>query len=109
MLELSNQKLENAEVVAAKGRLDHATSRLLDAHCNDLLHSGCHCLVLDFKDLQFLSSEGLRTLLGLSKRIHAGGGKLIFTGISGNIRDMFDIAGFLNVFPIVDHVQPGMA
>jgi len=109
MLELTNQKLENAEVVVAKGRLDNATSRLLEAHCSDLLHSGCKCLILDFNDLQFLSSEGLRTLLGLSKRIQACGGKLIFTGIEGTIHDMFDIAGFLNAFPVIDHVNPGIA
>jgi stage II sporulation protein AA (anti-sigma F factor antagonist) len=109
MLELTNKKLENAEVVAAKGRLDTATSRLLEAHCRDLLCAGCKCVVLDFSDLQFLSSEGLRTILGLSKRIRARGGKLIFTGIRGPIRDMFDIAGFLEVFPVVDQLESGIA
>ena len=107
MLELTNRKLDDAEVVAAKGRLDTATSRLLEAHCSGLLCVGCKCLIFDFKDLQFLSSEGLRTLLGLSKRIHAGGGKLIFTGICGPIRDMFAIAGFLDTFPVVDQVETG--
>jgi len=109
MLELTNQKLENAEVVAAKGRLDNAASRLLEAHCSDLLHSGCNTLVLDFHELEFLGSEGLRTLLGLSRRIHAGGGKLVFTGIQGPIRDMFEIAGFLDAFPVVDSVKSGIA
>jgi anti-anti-sigma factor len=109
MLELTNRKLENAEVVAAKGRLDHATSSLLDAHCGSLLLAGCKCVVFDFNELQFLSSAGLRTLLGLSKRIHAGGGKLVFTGIRGPIRDMFDIAGFLGAFPVVDRAESGIA
>ena len=109
MLELTNRKLENAEVVAAKGRLDNATSRLLEAHCHDLLCAGCKCVVFDFTELQFLSSEGLRVLLGLSKRIRAGGGQMIFTGIRGPIRDMFDIAGFLGVFPVVDRVEVRIA
>jgi anti-anti-sigma factor len=109
MLELTNRKLENAEVVAAKGRIDSATSRLLDAHCRGLLCAGCKCVVFDFHELQFLSSEGLRTILGLSKRIHAGGGKLVFTGIHGPIRDMFAIAGFLDAFPVVDEAQAGIA
>ncbi len=109
MLVLANRKLENAEVVAAKGRLDTATSRLLEAHCGDLLHSGCKCLVFDFNGLQFLSSAGLRTILGLSKRIHAGGGKLVFTGVHGSIRDMFDVAGFLDSFPVVEQVEAGIA
>lgn len=107
MLELTDRRLENAEVVAAKGDLDGATSRLLEAHCRGLLCAG-KCVVFDFKDLQFLSSEGLRTLLGLSKRIRAGGGKLVFTGIHGPIRDMFDIAGFLEAFPVVDQVDAGI-
>ena len=107
MLELTDRKLGNAEVVAAKGGLDGATSRLLEAHCGARLCAGA-CVVFDFKDLQFLSSEGLRTLLGLSKRIRAGGGKLVFTGIHGPIRDMFDIAGFLDAFPVVDQVDAGI-
>lgn len=106
MLELANRTLEHAEVVAAKGRLDAVAAGLLDARCGDLLRSGCKCLVFDFNDLQFLSSDGLRTILGLSKRIRSGGGKLVFTGIRGPIRDMFDIAGFLDSFPVVDQVNP---
>ena len=108
-LELENQKLDHAEVITAKGRLDQTTSCLLEARCGALLHSGCKCVVLDFRELQFLSSEGLRTLLGLSKRIRAGGGKLVFTGVRGPIRDMFDIAGFLETFPVVDHVESDIA
>lgn len=109
MLELTNRKLDHAEVVAAKGRLDTATSRLFEAHCRDLLCAGCKCVVVDFTELQFLSSEGLRVLLGLSKRIRAGGGRLVFTGIRGPIRDMFDVAGFLGVFSVVDRVEASIA
>ena len=109
MLELSNRKLENGEVVTAKGRLDATTSRLFDAHCRGLLHAGCQSMVFDFRELQFLSSDGLRTILGLSKCIHAGGGKLVFTGVRGSIRDMFDVAGFLDAFPVVDQMEPDIA
>ena len=109
MLVLANHKLEHAEVVAAKGRLDHATAHLLEAHCGELLLSGCKCVVFDFSDLQVLSSAGLRALLGLSKRIRAGGGRLVFTGIRGPIRDMFDVAGFLDAFPVLDVAEPEIA
>ena len=109
MLELSNRKLENGEVVTARGRLDATTSRLFDAHCRGLLHSSCKCVIFDFHEIQFLSSDGLRTILGLSKRIHAGGGKLVFTGINGPVRDMFAIAGFLEAFPVVDQLPARIA
>ena len=109
MLELTDRKLDHAEVVAARGYLDSATSRLLEAHCGDLLGSGCKCVVLDFQELQLLSSDGLRTLLALSKRIRAGGGKMVFTGVHGAVRDMFNIAGFLDTFPVVDQVEPDIA
>ena len=109
MLEFTDRKLEHAEVVAAKGRLDNSNSCLLAVHCGGLPDAGFRCVIFDFTDLQFLSSEGLRTILGLSKRIRAGGGKLVFTGIRGPIRDMFDIAGFLEVFPVVDRAEAGIA
>lgn len=109
MLEFSNQKRGQAEVVVAKGRLDGTTSHLFETRCCDLLHAGCKSMVLDFRELQFLSSDGLRVILGLSKRIRAGGGQMVFTGVHGPIRDMFDVAGFLEAFPVVDQVVPDIA
>ena len=105
MLELADRKCDHADVVAAKGRLDRSTSPLMEAHCRDLLHAGCKSVVLDFQELNSLDSEALRSILGLSKHIHAGGGKMVFTGIRGRVRDMFDIAGFLDAFPVVDQVE----
>ena len=109
MIQFTDRSQGNAKVVAAKGRLDATTAHLLEVHCGDLLRSGCKCVVFDFRELAFLSSAGLRAILGLSKRIHAGGGKLVFTGIRGPIRDMFDIAGFLHDFPVVEEFQAGIA
>ena len=109
MIQFTDRSQGNAKVVAAKGRLDATTAHLLEVHCGDLLRSGCKCVVFDFRELAVLSSAGLRAILGLSKRIHAGGGKLVFTGVRGSIRDMFDVAGFLDAFPVVDQVEPDIA
>ena len=46
---------------------------------------------------------------GTADSIRADGGKLVFAGIHGNIRDMFDVAGFLDVFPVVDQIEPDIA
>ena len=109
MLEFANKTLGNAEVVAVRGYLDSTTSCLLETHCDGLLHSGFKSIVFDFTGLKSLSSDGLRAILGLSKRIRTLGGQLVFTGIHGSIRDMFDIAGFLDAFPVVDHVEVGVS
>ena len=109
MIQFTDRMQGNAKVVAVKGRLDVTTARLLEVHGGDLLRAGCKCVVFDFRELAFLSSAGLRSILGLSKRIHAGGGKLVFTGVRGPIRDMFDVAGFLDVFPVVDQIEPDIA
>ena len=109
VLEFANKTLGNAEVVAVRGYLDSTTSCLLETHCDGLLHSGFQSIVLDFSGLNSLSSEGLRTILALSKRIQASGARLVFTGIHGSIRDMFDIAGFLDAFLVVDHAETGIA
>ena len=109
MIQFTDSMQGNAKVVAVKGRLDVTTARLLEVHGGDLLRSGCKCVVFDLRELRFLSSVGLRAILGLSKRIHAGGGKLFFTGVRGSIRDMFDVAGFLDAFPVVDRVESDIA
>ena len=59
-------------------------------------------LVLDCKEMSYISSSGLRIFLTLRKAAIANGAKIIVKSIGPDIRNVFVMTGFLNLFEIED-------
>ena len=57
-------------------------------------------VVLDFADLEYLSSAGLRVLVATQKRVTAAEGTLRIVNASDDIREVFDITGLIDVFDV---------
>ena len=57
-------------------------------------------VVLDFADLEYLSSAGLRVLVATQKRVTAAEGALRIVNASDDIREVFDITGLIDVFDV---------
>ena len=56
--------------------------------------------VLDFGDLEYVSSLGLGVLLEAQKRLNGLGHGLVLTGLNSHLTDLFRLAGFDRVFEI---------
>ena len=65
-----------------------------------LIDNADKTLVLDCKELAYISSSGLRIFLSLRKAAASQGGKVIVKSISDDIRQVFMMTGFLNLFEI---------
>ena len=55
---------------------------------------------VDFAELSYISSAGLGLLFGAQRRLVDGGGGLTLVNLSPHIREIFQIAGFDNIFEI---------
>lgn len=79
------------------GRLDTTTAPELEREIGDL--DGVQDLVFDFKDLEYISSAGLRVILKAQKTMNAKGSmKLVNVGES--IMEVFEITGFSDILTI---------
>ncbi len=88
-------------VVGLAGNLDSNTSPQAQQAIDDVLAAGARRLVVDFTALDYISSAGLRVLLGAAKRLNGAGGALHLFGLNETVREVFEISGFstiLNVF-----------
>lgn len=56
--------------------------------------------VVDFKDLEYISSAGLSVLLATQKRLNDSGKSLKLINLNKYIRDVFRYAGFDTIFEI---------
>ena len=82
--------------VTVSGRLDTLTAPALEQELKTSL-DGVTQLVLDFKDLEYISSAGLRVLLGTHKAMK---GNLIVKNANQALMEVFDITGFADILTI---------
>jgi anti-anti-sigma factor len=73
-----------------------------------LVDAGEKRLVIDLRDLEYISSAGLRSLLVLAKRLKAEQGNMVFTNLQGHVMDVFTISGFYSLFTICDSVDDAL-
>lgn len=77
------------------GRLDTSTAPQLEAEMNDSLDSAKD-LILDFSELEYISSAGLRVILKAQKLMNKQG-TMKLTGVNDTVMEVFDITGFSDI------------
>lgn len=81
-----------------EGRLDTLTSPDLNAKVNEVI-DGAKKLIFDFKNLDYISSAGLRVLLAATQNME-GKGETVVRNVSNDVMDIFEITGFSMMFNI---------
>ena len=79
-------------------RLDTTTAPQLEKELSTQLE-GVESLTLDFSELNYVSSAGLRVLLSLQKIMNKQG-EMVVRNVNENIMEVFDITGFVDVLNI---------
>ena len=80
------------------GRLDTATAPQLENELKESL-GGIENLVLDFSELDYLSSAGLRVLLSAQKTMNKQG-KMVVRNVNETINEIFEVTGFCDILTI---------
>lgn len=98
-MQISTRTLNDVHIVAITGSLDSTTSP--DAQKSlDAVLAYAKRLVLDFSELDYISSAGLRILLGAAKKLRASGGTLGMFGLNQSVREVFEISGFSSILSV---------
>lgn len=92
----------NKAVGTLEGRLDTAAAVQFGTDMQPLVDNADKEITLDCKALEFISSSGLRLFLTLRKATMVKGGKVIISGVSAEIKQVFTITGFNSLFEFTD-------
>jgi anti-anti-sigma factor len=101
-MEISTRTRDEVTIVAIAGSLDSLTSAEAQQTLDSILAGGARKIAIDFSALDYISSAGLRVMLGVAKQLRASGGALRTFGLNDSVKEVFDISGFsaiLSVFP----------
>jgi anti-anti-sigma factor len=87
--------------VRPHGRIDSATGPAFERDVLQQIEGGHRRLLLDFVDLVYISSAGLRIVLLAAKRMKSAGGRLVLCSLNPQINEVFEISGFSRILDIL--------
>jgi anti-sigma B factor antagonist len=87
-------------IVRPRGRLDAAGAPPLERELRQHLAQGYAHLLVDLSDTSYISSNGLRVLLGALKAARKEGGTLKLCCLNPRLKEIFEMVGFDQVFEI---------
>ncbi len=99
-MNISSRSKGDVTIVAFAGSLDSNTSPASQQAIDEILAGGAKKMVADFTALDYISSAGLRVLLGTAKKLTTAGGALHLFGLNDSVREVFQISGFSTILSV---------
>ncbi len=108
-MELHEEHRGDSTRITLVGDLDAASSTSTQDTILAKLREGHKYLILDFSQVTFLASSGLRMLLVLAKETTALEGKLVLAQLNPTMQETLQMTGFLPFFTLVPTLEEGWA
>lgn len=99
-MDINTRTQGDVSIVAIAGNLDSITSPQAQQAIDALVAGGSRKIAMDFSTLDYISSAGLRVMLGTAKKLTAAGGALRTFGLNSSVREVFDISGFSSILQV---------
>ena len=99
-MKIETRESQGIQIVSFEGNLDTNTSPEAESKINELIDAGNQKLLVNFEQLNFISSAGLRVLLATVKKLNASGGDLRICSLNPTVQEVFDISGFVTILSV---------
>ncbi len=99
-MEITQEKVNDIAVISLSGRLNVTTTAELEQVFTKLLEEKQTKVLVECRELEYISSAGLRVLLTAAKQFKKISGEIALAGLSQNVKQVFEISGFTSIFPI---------
>src|SRR4030081_1538968 len=108
-MKLMEEVAENITVLEVHGRLDSTTAKEFGDRLIALVQAGRSTIVVDLKNIAYISSAGFRVLLIANRATAEKQGKLALCGVIGDVKRLFEIGSLTELFLICQTQADGIA
>jgi anti-sigma B factor antagonist len=108
-MEILERKEGTVGVISLSGRLDAYSANDMEAKLNSMIDMAQVQLAVSLERLEYISSSGLRVLLAALKKTRNQQGDIKLACLKPSIKEVFDIAGFTQLFCIFDTEESAIA
>lgn len=81
-------------------RVDASNAKNVETELTELINNGNKKIICNFAQNEYISSAGLRVFLSALKMMKKIGGQIILCGLHPYVQEVFDMAGFSQLFTI---------
>ena len=106
---IQTERHGDTSVVSVGGRLDGVTAAQYEKTLRELIENGTTRVVVDFDELNYISSAGLREIIVTAKLLQENNGRFCVANVHGNVLSVFKMCGMENVLKIHDSVADALA
>ena len=99
-MEISVTTKGSIAVMNFEGHLDTNSSPDAQKSLDELFGSGTLKILMNFTKVDFVSSAGLRILLGAAQELQKAGGELRVCNLNEDVMEVFDISGFSTILMV---------
>ena len=97
---MPQETIGDATVLIPQQRVDSANAKLFEQDLLDAIKGESGTILVDFKDLDYISSAGLRAILIAAKSAKAAGRRFRLCSMKDTIQDVFAVSGFAKILSI---------
>src|SRR5262245_4426716 len=98
-METLEEKIGDVKVLHLRGRLDLAATPEFESRVKTLIGAGEKRIVLDCRDLKYVSSSGIGAFITCGKQLSKNG-SLVFAALTHHVESVFEMTGISRVFTI---------
>ena len=104
-MDISTEREGGTLIAKTGGRVDGTNASEFQDALKDAIGADDKAVILDFEDLSYISSAGLRVILLTAKDMRTANVKFAVCSLSQSVRDVFTISGFDQIIDIHDDQQ----
>ncbi len=108
-MEVTVKEVNEVSVLSFEGNLDTNTAPQAQEQIDQLIDGGSSKILINFNELNYISSAGLRVLLATAKKLKATSGDLKICGLNQTVQEVFDISGFSSILSVVATEEDALA
>ncbi len=100
MLLINREQISDIQILRLEGNVDIQTMTILQKEIDKIITEDTAKLIVDNRNLKYLSSTGIHMFLTLYKFFSDKNKHLIICGLNNVLDDIFEIAGLKQIFEI---------
>ncbi len=109
MIEIKLRQIKGISIVDIQGKLDTPASLDLEIFLTELLTKQVSAVLINFSEMEFISSSGLREILKAGKKLFSEKGKLVMCAANPIVADVLRVSGFSVMFEAYESEMEAIA
>lgn len=107
-MNIAESRRDSKLIISPSGRIDTTSSPMFDRHLSAVIDRGDIDLIIDLANLEYISSTGLSAFISAAKKVKQMGGRMVLAAPNSRTRLVFEMSGFLRLFPVFPSVDAAL-